>query len=40
METFNDLLIVFLENYNKEKKKEGFIPTVELLIEDLKEKRF
>jgi len=38
MEELNKLLIDVLEKYDKRKKEEGFIPTVEMLIEDLKQK--
>lgn len=31
-------IIKLLEQYDKEKKEQGFIPTVEMLVEDLKEK--
>ncbi len=40
MNGFIESLLVLLEKYDREKKAEGFIPTVELLIEDLKNKTF
>jgi hypothetical protein len=30
-------MVTTLQRYNEEKKAEGFIPTIELLIEDLQE---
>ena len=32
-----ELVIPLLEKYNEEKKEEGFIPTIDMLLEDLKE---
>jgi len=32
----NELLIEVLEKYKKRKEEEGYIPTIEMLIEDLK----
>jgi len=37
MDLFKDI-ISLLENYDREKKSEGFVPTVEMLIEELKSK--
>jgi len=34
----NDLIqtfITFVEDFNKEKQEQGFIPTIDLLLEDL-----
>lgn len=36
MKAFIENQIELLEKYDKEKKAEGFIPTVEMFIEDLK----
>lgn len=36
MKAFIENQIELLEKYDKEKKAEGFIPTVEMYIEDLK----
>ena len=33
----NNLMIDTLEKYNNQMKEKGFIPTVDMLIEDLKE---
>jgi len=39
MTNINNLMIELLEKYNAEQKANGFIPTIDLLIEDLKEKK-
>lgn len=36
MKNFTEPMIDFLEAYNNRKKEEGFIPTVEMLLEELK----
>jgi hypothetical protein len=36
MKNFTEPMIDFLEQYDNKKKEEGFIPTVEMLLEELK----
>lgn len=38
MEVLMKEIVRLLEAYDKEKKEEGFIPTVEMLVEELKSK--
>lgn len=38
MKDYVEPMIEFLENYDKKRKEEGFIPTVEMLLEELKSK--
>ena len=38
MKDYIEPMIEFLERYDKRKKEEVFIPTVEMLIEELKSK--
>lgn len=33
----NEKLIEYLSNYDNKRKEEGFVPTVEMLVEELRE---
>ena len=38
MNELEKAFIIFLKEWKVEKEKEGFIPTIDLLVEELKEK--